>query len=294
MASRPTIFVSCGQVTDEEKKLGADACSLIRQLTPYEPYFAEDQATLQGISEHILEAINRSAGILAIMHPRGEVSFPGGGTHTRASVWIEQELAIAAFLTQVQKRQLPILAYVHKNIKREGLRDKLLLNAVPFETDKEVLLHLEKVLPNWVVLPQEDRPPVEIGFKYGRMMCDQNRHNYRLTVSLKNLSALTIENYRLDVLFPTGLLPAGINRPYQVRDTPESSVFRVTTKENGANALLPDEPSSPVLNIDYYVDRGIYQNHRELLQGNVVAKFYVDGYPGPLIAEKSISELHAF
>jgi hypothetical protein len=227
------------------------------------------------------------------MHPRGEVSLPGGGTHTRASVWIEQELAIAAFLAQVQERQLPILAYVHKSIKREGLRDKLLLNAFPFETGEEVLLHLERTLPNWVVGPHKGHPPVEIGFAYGRMMCDQNRHNYRLTVSLRNLSAATIENYRLDIFFPTGLLPVGINRPHQVRDAPEGSLFRVSTKDNGANALLPDDPSSPALNIDYYVDREIYQNHRELLQRMVVAKFYVDGYP-PLIAQKSMSELQAF
>jgi hypothetical protein len=46
---RPLIFVSCGQVTEEEKKLGAEVCKLIEELTPYEPYFAENQATLQGV-----------------------------------------------------------------------------------------------------------------------------------------------------------------------------------------------------------------------------------------------------
>ena len=71
MPPSPIIFASCGQVTDEEKKLGAGVCDLIKKLTPYEPYFAENQTTLEGVSENILQSINRSAGMIAIMHPRG-------------------------------------------------------------------------------------------------------------------------------------------------------------------------------------------------------------------------------
>jgi hypothetical protein len=111
------------------------------------------------VSENLLRAINGSAGMVAIMHPRGEVSSPRGPTHTRASVWIEQELAIAAFLTQVHARQFPILAYIHKNIKREGLRDKLLLNAQPFESNEEILKHLQAVLPIWVLNAPGTPPP---------------------------------------------------------------------------------------------------------------------------------------
>ena len=35
---------------------------------------------------------------LALLHARGQVSF-GNGESTRASVWVEQEVAITAFLT---------------------------------------------------------------------------------------------------------------------------------------------------------------------------------------------------
>lgn len=293
MTPRPIIFVSCGQVTDDEIKLGKDVCDLIRQLTPFDPYFAENQATLEGVSENILRAINGSAGMIAIMHPRGQISSRGGHTHTRASVWVEQEIAIAAFLTQVHGRQFPILAYIHKDIGREGLRDKLLLNAQSFESNEEILGHLQAVLPTWAVAPQGIPPPVEVSITYEKRLCDRERHNYRLVVYLKNVSTAVVNNYHLDVLFPTGLLPTGVTRPFEVRSTAEGSLFRVSTREHQANALYPNDPPSPALIIDYYVDRDIFQNHQELLQQKVVAQLYVDGSP-PVMVERSISELQNF
>lgn len=293
MTSRPVIFVSCGQVTDDERKLGKDVCDLIKQLAPFEPYFAENQATLEGVSENILRAINGSAGMIAIMHPRGRVSLPRGSTHTRASVWIEQEIAIAAFLTQVCNRRFPILAYIHKNIKREGLRDKLLLNAQPFESSDEILKHLRAVLPTWAVDAPGAPPPVEVSITYEKRMCDRERHNYRLTVHLKNTGTAVVNSYHLDVLFPTGLLPPGVPRPLELRSTAEGSLFRVSTREHQANALYPDDPPSPALHIDYYVDKDIFQNQQELLQQKVVAKFYVNG-SSPVTTEKNISDLQNF
>src|SRR5260370_2285579 len=121
--SRPLIFIWCGQVTEEEKELGEAVCNLVKELTPYDAYFAENQTSLQGLSENILGALNRSSGLLAIMHPRGVVSSPSGRQRTRASVWIEQEIAIAAFLT-AQDRQVPVLAYIHRAIYPEAQRDK--------------------------------------------------------------------------------------------------------------------------------------------------------------------------
>jgi hypothetical protein len=179
---RPLIFISCGQVTEEEKKLGAEVCNLVETLTPYEPYFAENQTTLQGVSKNILRALNRSSGLLAIMHPRGLVSSPSGMQHTRASVWIEQEIAIAAFLTQAQGRQLPVLAYIHKDIEREGVRDKLLLNARYFESNEEILDRLRSALPTWKVEPIETTP-VEMTLTYAKLICDGEHHNYRLTIT---------------------------------------------------------------------------------------------------------------
>ncbi len=94
---RNIIFISCGQFTEGERALGNAVRELLRQRTRLEPYFADQQSTFQGLTTHILSALNRSAGFIGIMHNRGTFGTPGGQI-TRGSVWIEQEIAVAAFI----------------------------------------------------------------------------------------------------------------------------------------------------------------------------------------------------
>lgn len=143
------VFISCGQVTERERSLGMAAAELVCELTPYEPYFAENQSSLEAVTKNILEALNHSVGLIAIMHPRGSLTFAGRDLRTRASVWIEQEIAIAAFMVQVLGRPLRVAAYIHKDIAREGMRAELQLNPVGFRKDEEVIAHLRQILPTW-------------------------------------------------------------------------------------------------------------------------------------------------
>ena len=62
------IFISCGQRTDEEKALGITIVKLIEELTPFEPYFAEEQTTLEGLTKNIFGALNQAAGFVAVLH----------------------------------------------------------------------------------------------------------------------------------------------------------------------------------------------------------------------------------
>lgn len=149
MTTKELVFISCGQATPEEKKLGADVSELVSELTPYRPYFADNQSSLEGLTLNILGTLNKAIGLIAIMHQRGVVRLHDDTEAIRGSVWIEQELAIAAFIRQILNRQIKVAAYIHKNIRREGMRDQLLLNPIPFSTDSEVLEHLRNALPDW-------------------------------------------------------------------------------------------------------------------------------------------------
>jgi hypothetical protein len=150
MARGPNVvFISCGQVTERERNLGKAVAELVRELTPYEPYFADNQSSLEALTLNVLEALNNSVGLIAIMHPRGAVAFNGHESCIRASVWIEQEIAIATFIVQVLERPLRVAAYIHKDIAREGMRMELQLNPVAFRRDDEVLAHLRQILPAW-------------------------------------------------------------------------------------------------------------------------------------------------
>jgi len=79
------------------------------------------------------------------MHHRGDVHTPNG-RHVRGSVWIEQEIAIAAFVAAIQDKDIPVILYVQKGIRREGVRDFLILNTVEFEEDSEVVTDFESRL----------------------------------------------------------------------------------------------------------------------------------------------------
>src|SRR5947209_4943536 len=108
---KPIIFVSCGQVTEEERQLGKNLVNLIREDGRYEAYFAENQSSLEGVTTNILAKLEQAAGFIAVIHPRGDVRVPSSVTvsstpFTRASVWIEQEIAILAMLAQVQHRKI--------------------------------------------------------------------------------------------------------------------------------------------------------------------------------------------
>lgn len=170
---RGLIFVSCGQVTDAERALGKQVCGLVHEMTPHEPYFAENQNSLEALTRNILGSLDDAVGLIAIMHPRGVVTFPDNHQEVRASVWIEQEIAIAAYMTQILKRPLRIAPYIHRSIRREGMRDQLLLNAVPFTDDSEVLTHLCDVLPSWKDLPASLKisatPKVRVALKRGHV-----------------------------------------------------------------------------------------------------------------------------
>ncbi|MGO9087386.1 MAG: hypothetical protein ACLP6G_02710 [Terriglobales bacterium] len=121
--SEPLIFVSCGQSTPAERQLGQAIAKLVEKETGCRAYFAENQNTLEGVTENILKRLRIAAGFIAIMHPRGNVTNPNsasGQSWVRGSVWVEQEIAIAAFISQALEQPMRVRAYVHESIFREG------------------------------------------------------------------------------------------------------------------------------------------------------------------------------
>jgi hypothetical protein len=57
------IFISCGQVTREEKDLGQAIRSLIEEITPFRGYFAENQMDLDGLTSQIFRNLHRCHGL---------------------------------------------------------------------------------------------------------------------------------------------------------------------------------------------------------------------------------------
>ncbi|HLI30690.1 MAG TPA: hypothetical protein VKV79_06285 [Terriglobia bacterium] len=157
---RGLVFISCGQCTEEETNLGEQVARLIEEQTGLQSYFAQNQCTLEDLTTNILGALSRSTHFIGIIHHRGRVDTHDGQI-TRASVWIEQEIAIAAFIVHILKRHIGVQLYVQRGISLEGMREKLALNPLEFDKNQEVLDDLKHALAHWKVAcpPAGDQTP---------------------------------------------------------------------------------------------------------------------------------------
>ena len=66
---RKTIFISCGQFTDAEKRLGKQIAELVKSSTNLEPFFAEQVQDLNGLDANILRALHECVAFIVVLHP---------------------------------------------------------------------------------------------------------------------------------------------------------------------------------------------------------------------------------
>jgi hypothetical protein len=258
---RGIIFISCGQFTNEEKQLGTALVKLVDDLTAFEGYFAEDQSSLEGLSRNIFGALNRCCGFVGVMHHRGHVETPHG-KHTRGSLWVEQEIAIAAFLQQAQNRDLAVAVYVQRPIKREGVREQLHLNPVDFDTNAEVVEDLKARIADGRFSPVRLSSPKEIEIRFDHQTItrtDGSRHQYRLQVFVKNTGHELLTDYWLELRFPKAALDMGKMHGALKQTETATHAFLRTTRELVGVDIYPDS-EVPVLIVEYHVDRELYND----------------------------------
>jgi hypothetical protein len=189
--SRKTVFISCGQFTDEERDLGRQVCELVPKLTPFDGYFAQNQSSLKALSENILTRLYESVGLIVIMHHRGKIE---GREVNRASVWVEQEVAIATLMEQVLHRHLHAVLFVQHGITREGLRSYIQFNEFGFSEGGEVLAKLGEILPTWKEPLYRDDGETEALVKAAVITAEvQIGINLNITLLISNFSNLDTE-----------------------------------------------------------------------------------------------------
>lgn len=150
------IFIRHGQI-EHERENGLKLAKLIDSTPAFRAFFAEAVQDTDGSSQHIFTNLERSDGFLAVMHKRGEVEFLGK-RFTRASVWIQQELAIVSMLNHQREaaRRIKVRVLAQRGIKREGLADVLILNPTEFDRDEE----LPELVRAWLTGPTFVGDPV--------------------------------------------------------------------------------------------------------------------------------------
>jgi hypothetical protein len=197
------IFVSCGQYTEAEKFIGKEIVRIVKAVTGIDAFFAEDVQDLNGLDSNILSALRECVGFITVIHPRGKITRPDGSTHIRASVWIEQEIAIATYIQRVERRSLPVIAFIHKTVGREGIRDLLHLNPIFFNEETEIISALPQRLAAWKGLTSAS---ISLHLQLPRPGTELEHRRRRLIVSVANGSNQRIKSFNCEVRLPAALL----------------------------------------------------------------------------------------
>jgi hypothetical protein len=137
------IFVSCGQQTDDEKKLGTSVKQLIDSKSGYKAYFAEYVQSLDGLSKNVFDGLRRCSGLIAFLHERGFVKQGGETWGYRSSVWVNQEIAILAYRKQFEGIEIPILIFKNEKVRLEGAMTSLIVNPKPMKSESEILKEID-------------------------------------------------------------------------------------------------------------------------------------------------------
>lgn len=132
------VFISCGQRSKEEKQLGFACRDYFRSLG-YNTYLAEKVQSLEALTENIFHHLKNSEYAAFIDCAREELK-PG---KFRGSVFVNQELAIAAFL-QVDSR-----VFHEEGVTREGVVEHLIAKPIHFSDEQEFLEKLKEQTKGW-------------------------------------------------------------------------------------------------------------------------------------------------
>ena len=297
---RPIVFISCGQSTPAECELGKQIAKLVEDTTGCCAYFAENQRNLDGVTDHILKKLKSAVAFVVVMHPRGTVSNPHTGSNwVRGSVWVEQEIAIAAFMSQALEMRIEVIAYIHKSIKREGLQDKVLLNPTYFDDDCEVITHLEEFLPKWKYTLL-GKPRTGLSLK-ANMVCREipipggsisgDERSFHLDVGIENDGTADAKEFRLDVECPTEFDDAGGHALRKASNRPGYQFFRVDNNQ-GYYHVHPTEKIDVLLEVRLAVRNSLLRSNPELSKRPLIATVY-SGDMKPRVTQRTISELIA-
>ena len=281
--TKQTIFVSCGQRTEEERELGRQICDLVNSHPAFCAYFADMQSNLRGLNENILDKLGDCVGFVTVMHPRGTVSFSNGKQITRGSVWIEQEIAIAAHIQRTRKQDLRVAAYSHEEVERQGLRELLQLNPTVFTNSSQILSHLKEVLNNWQ--PDEGSEELPSRGEIAGVSLISRRGNSapqlrtaKVFLSIQNLSRGRIREYAGTITVPATTLTFN-SGAYQAEVSPllpEHRSFRLTEKSAGGVAIFAGD-NFQVVSVEIAVDHLSADERSRVLEMDAIGDAEADG-----------------
>lgn len=135
------------------------------------------------------------------------------------------------------------------------------------------------------------RPDVELRLDHEVKHRAANVHLYELSASLKNTGAKRLDDWYIEVEFPTPLLDDTVyGSKVESRSNGERSVFRAGSDSWKKPLLVGD---SRAIKLNYRVTEAIYERREELFGQLVVARAFVDGLLVDTV-ERPMADLQEF
>jgi len=221
------------------------------------------------------------------------------GMWVRGSVWVEQEIAIAAFMSQVLKLPMRVRSYVHDSIRREGLRDKILLNPMSFREDSEILDDLASTLPLWRDLRGRRRKEEfslipKISSRRAPVPGEGEDRRYELSVTVMNDGERDVPEVTVNVEFPSMFLDE--SPPPVVKPSGKTGIIRleVNSKTQNIGNIYSGLETPSLIQGLFYVIRGKTRKENPELLDQKVTAIVSSGLSKSTKVSKTIAELSPF
>lgn len=132
------VFISCGQRNGREKDIGL-ACKNYFKSKGFTAYFAEEVHSLEALTENIFRHLKNSEYFVFVDFKRDKL--PNG--KFRGSVFVNQEIAIAAFL------EIETVGFHETGVVREGVIEHLIANPIYFSGKEDFMKKLKESTKEW-------------------------------------------------------------------------------------------------------------------------------------------------
>lgn len=149
------IFISCGQITEDEKRFGKELRKLLDK-NDMVGFFADEAHEPADLYTYLFRELQHCNGYIAVLQNRGEVRFDDFDPIHRASVWIQQEIAVVFYRCFLLGRSIPMRIYMERGLRHEGFITVSIINPIQFD-DKETVF---KDLSKWLKGPTFEEQPV--------------------------------------------------------------------------------------------------------------------------------------
>jgi len=153
--AKKRIFISCGQITQDEKRFGQELGELLDKHDMV-GFFAEEAHEPTDLYSYLFRELQRCDGYIAVLQDRGQVRYENFDAIHRASVWIQQEISVVFYRCFLLGRPIPMRIYMERGLRREGFVTVSIINPIQFDNKDTVFEDLDQ----WLKGPTFEEQPV--------------------------------------------------------------------------------------------------------------------------------------